>query len=284
MELPADVSLPFIAYGIFKPGELAFLRLKPFVDKVSPFTIRKQLMVRDGVPILNWQHTSAEGTDGFAIAFRKSDQMTAYKAIVDLEPDHQYRWELIDGPGPANILVGRSPEKGSVQFDRFDGGTQWQGEWDPLFTVALEVVEQTLAENSDFQGDLKPLMRLQMAYLLLWSAIERYGTLRYSMGDNPMSKINRIGTESTFATLLATTVSDKRSIQRADRPTDKVTLDPENPKGSMLYYYQVRSNVTHAGKGIVWDHDTLRKSLKELLLIFRAMLSTAFKESQWPQN
>ena len=56
-------------------------------------------------------------------------------------------------------------------------------------------------------------------------------------------------------------------------------LDPSNPKESLKYYYQVRSNITHRGKAATRDFATLRDSLTELHAIFRCVLDAAFDEA-----
>jgi hypothetical protein len=52
-------------------------------------------------------------------------------------------------------------------------------------------------------------------------------------------------------------------------------LDPESPEKAVDYYYQVRSNITHRGKGVGRDYNLLRDSLAELLPIFREVLREA---------
>ena len=51
---------------------------------------------------------------------------------------------------------------------------------------------------------------------------------------------------------------------------------------SVAYYYQVRSNITHRGKGAVRDYDMLRDSLTELLPIFREVLEAAERDAGYP--
>jgi len=68
-------------------------------------------------------------------------------------------------------------------------------------------------------------------------------------------------------------------VQRADRPTDHYELTPDDPRNSLNYYYQIRSNITHRGKGVVRDHDIVRASLKELLEIFTELVRAAFESS-----
>ena len=54
MELPLNTKLPFFAYGIFKKNAISYPNLEPLVHTViSDKYINLQLMVRDGIPILN---------------------------------------------------------------------------------------------------------------------------------------------------------------------------------------------------------------------------------------
>lgn len=175
-----------------------------------------------------------------------------------------------------NVLLGRSPTKGSVESEQ----AEWDGRSDPLFTSALAVIEETLGSSSGFEWDLKPLFRLQMAYLLLWSSIERYVSLRYHLGDKVTEKVNSLAEEAAFAHALQENVKNGRTIFRADRPGEKIVLDPSNPRKSLGYYYQIRSNITHRGKGVVRDHEILKDSLSELLSIFKYVLKEAFADSE----
>lgn len=96
-----------------------------------------------------------------------------------------------------------------------------------------------------------------MAYLLLWSSIERYVSLRYHLGDDVMAKISQLAGEPAFAESLRGNVTKTRTIYRTDRPVDMEILDPGSPGKSLDYYYQVRSNITHRGKSVVQDHKVL---------------------------
>lgn len=200
-----------------------------------------------------------------------------------MEPDKHYRWHVAPVEGtPANVLVGRSPSKGSDHFEH----AEWNGWSDPLFTDALDGVEETLGSPGllVIDQDLKPLFRLQMAYLLLWSSIERYLSLRYHLGEKPNEKVRHLAGEAAFATGLHAHIDEKRRgevVYRADRPGEKEVLDPESPEKAVRYYYQVRSNITHRGKGVVRDYDLLHDSLAELLPIFREVLEEAKRDAGW---
>jgi hypothetical protein len=277
MECPDQIDLPFFAYGIFQPGQLGFLGIRDFVVEVKDSCqIKGTLRIRDGLPIIDPQGTAQ--VSGSILVFKPEASEEAYKRIIEIKPDKHYRWDKsLAQDVSVNVLFGRSPQKGSIEVE----DASWDGENDPLFTSALEVIKETLETGSEFQWDLKPLFRLQMAYLLLWSSIERYVSLRYHLGDEVTKKINNLANEPAFIQALKDNVSNSRSIFRADRPEDKVTLDPMNSKGSLEYYYQIRSNITHRGKTVVKDHEILRDSLSELLNIFQSVLKAAFEAAQY---
>ena len=273
MNPPERKDVPFFAYGVFRPGQLAFHRLKPFIAVVRGASIQGELRERDGLPILD---PDGSGTvSGSLLAFRPEAGTDAYQAIVNLEPDHQYRWDtrLVDGAA-ANVLVGKSPKEGSVPAEQ-----EWDGRNDPLFTVALDIVRETTNANRKFEWDLKPLFRLEMAYLLLWSAIERYLSLRYSLGGSVVAKIRKLADEPAFGEALAELKLTPRELFRADQPRKRVRLDASDPNGCVDYYYQVRSNLAHRGKAVVADHDRVVSALTELSSIFERVLARGFADA-----
>jgi len=94
-----------------------------------------------------------------------------------------------------------------------------------------------------------------------------------------MDKIMQIADDPHFGQLLKRRVNRKHRVQRADRPQDHYELNPDDPKKSLNYYYQIRSNITHRGKAVVRDHQIVRESLKELLEIFTNFLQMSFESS-----
>ncbi|MCK4391806.1 GNAT family N-acetyltransferase [Candidatus Bipolaricaulota bacterium] len=271
---PDDPSLPFIAYGVFRKGELGYLSIADLVEAIEePVSVPGCLYLRDGLPVLDV--TSGSTVAGTLIHFWSGSSREAYERINRIEPDKQYRWETVHvAQTRCNCLAGRSPRKGSVPADE-----GWNGRKDPLFTSAIDVIQETLDANAEFDWDLRPMFRLQMAYLLLWSAIERYASLRYHLGDKPVEKVMEIADDPVFAHLLRSHVSRTHRVQRADRPRDHCVLNPSSPVKSLSYYYQIRSNITHRGKAVVRDHETVRESLRELLCIFDQLLDAAFDAS-----
>lgn len=274
MDGPEDLVRPFFSYGIFRPGQLAFFQLRDLVTRAEPTRARGTLLLRDGLPIAD---SDGQGyIAGALLTFGPGQGAIAYGRVTRMEPDRHYRWHRAELDGViANMLVGRSPKKGSVPCE----DEEWDGWCDPLLTTALEVIQEALASSKGFEWDLKPLFRLQMAYLLLWSSIERYVSLRYHLGDKVAEKISQMAGERAFAKSLRANVTSTRKVYRADRPGDKEVLDPGSPRKSLNYYYQIRSNITHRGKGVVRDHQILWQSLEELLAIFRDVLRAARQEA-----
>ncbi len=98
-----DPSLPFFAYGLFKPGEIAFFQIKDFVQAVVPISVPGALLIRDGVVVLDGTRTK-EVASGVRVEFR--DGATAYDAIQQMEPATQYKWTRADD---MNVLAAVKP-------------------------------------------------------------------------------------------------------------------------------------------------------------------------------
>src|SRR5262249_54943233 len=157
---------------------------------------------------------------------------------ASIEPDKLYRWEIVDVHKArkrmkANVLYGRKPSRGSHPLE----DDKWDGSKEPLFDSALNVVQETLEQNRRFEWDLKPLFRLQMAYMLLWTAIERFAAFKYHLGERATEKVFQLASEPAFNSGLGEIVKEKREVFRADDPDTKETLDPTNPNKALKYYY-----------------------------------------------
>ena len=277
-------DLPFFSYGIFKPGELAYRRLQPFVE-VSPVRAlaHGSLWLRDGLPLLE---PNASGTvAGYLLTFKPGREIEAYQLIDATEPPQHYRWVTITLSEPlqqANALLGRSPAKASVPLEELE----WSGRSDPVFTYAIQTVLQMTEElaTEPFISappdsfDWPRLFRLQMAYLLLWAAMERYAALAYGPNLEPMEKVRQIGSDALFQAAMQSTVARTDRVFDSRDPDSRrsVVLDVRRPGSSAKYYYQVRSNMSHRGKGAWKDGELVRQSLIELLSIFTVMLENAW--------
>jgi hypothetical protein len=282
MQLPRKTEFPFFAYGVFKPGELGFLRIKEFLDperRPLACSVPGQLWVRDGLPIAHLRETNCSQIPGYLIYFRNGSGSNAYARIAELEPDYQYKWSMKRPAGEdAYILEGRNPEDGGERY-----GDDWKGEKDPLFTIGLDVIQEIWEQNHGDAGDHAKLFKLEAAYLLLWSAIERYASLRYHLSDRVEYKVEHIIQDPAFseALLKYVDISRPRIVRSANDPSNQYELNPSDPAGSYHYYRQIRHNTSHRGKSAgSADHSRLSKSLYELLNIFKDLLKKAFDESK----
>ena len=282
---PPQTGLPCFVYGVFMPGELAHSLVEPFLDGAPcEAEARGRLWIRDGLPLL-----SAEGqglVSGYLLRFRPETEASAYEAIGALEPRKHYEWAVLRLQSPeqdALALIGLDLPKGAEEAE----GGQWRSSGDPLFTAGIEVVGQVVAKD----GSQRPLVdkkqnidwhrvfRLEAAYLLLWSAIERYTALRYGPWRDAMQRIKLLGEDPVFAEALLQVDPEFREVLDSRSPSEKKKLLVEKPKKAAEYYYQVRSNLTHRGKAAYGDATTVRESLIELLEIFELMLAATQRQT-----
>jgi hypothetical protein len=272
-------NLPFFSYGLFQPGQPGFSRIRDLVLTAEPgWSTRGKLLERDGLPLLD---QGDEPVRGHLIRFVGDKSAEVYSIINSIEPDKLYRWGTArvikkDRDETANVLFGRKPLKGSFPAEY----KIWDGQKEPLFTKALEVIRKTLDDYKGFEWDLEPFFHLQMAYLLLWCSIERFVSFKYHLGKNANEKVGKLAEDPAFVSALQDRVKagTRREVFRSDDPGEKETLDPSNPSKALAYYYQIRSNITHRGKTAIRDHEMLRESLAELLDIFQRVLEAEFSE------
>lgn len=127
-----------------------------------------------------------------------------------------------------------------------------------------------------------------MAYLLLWSSIERYLSLRYGLrgtkGETKsFEKRHAMAAEDAFQRGIKNEdiISDRRDghvLYRTDRPQVSHKLSRDSAEQTIDYYHQARSNLAHRGKSAPMEFDLLYDSTEELLTIFRDyVLESAFK-------
>ena len=114
-----------------------------------------------------------------------------------------------------------------------------------------------------------------MAYLFLWTIIERYASLSYGPALKPEQKVEEFGEEHAFEQALKRVVirkSKKPLYDSQDPEMDAAYLDPASSASSVKYYRRVRNNLTHRGKGAWNDCEIVRCSLLELQEIVRLVL------------
>lgn len=283
-----NTSLPFFAYGMFKPNEIAWPRIADFAEQTRNCSIQGELRIRDGLLLVTDGSSSVEGS---LVRFLPGKADKGYEAIDKLEPHDLYGWrqdQAFSEPDgsrePANVLYGKSPKQGSYPFD--ETVRKWRSRDDPLFTTALDVVADVAkASTGDEERDF---FHSLMAYLLLWSAIERFATLRYRIGrlkqgDAVLQRVLCVAGELSFISALKQSVPPERKCSKVHdtrNPSCKEVLDVNRPEKAMKYYYQVRSNIVHRGKSAYAEWKLVRDSLVELSAIFGEVLNVSLGDRQ----
>jgi hypothetical protein len=162
--------------------------------------------------------------------------------------------ELKVGTSIANVLQGKKMTRGRPDSPRRRPMDLSQ---DPVFEYVLQAVDEIAGElaNDPFESappqsfDWPRFFRLQMAYLLLWSAIEQFSAFAYGPSLDPGARLKAFGTDPQFIAAfgrqscsLIQEVSDSRD------PGARTRLDKDRPDKAAEFYYQVRSNLSHRGK------------------------------------
>jgi hypothetical protein len=149
-----------------------------------------------------------------------------------------------------------------------------------MFNEGLDLVRRVVNEHGEEPFDATPpdsfdwerLFRLQMAYLFIWTIVERYVALAHGPALDPGQKIEALGQDAIFAEAVSEVAREDRVADSRD-PADTYRLDPTDPVRSAKYYYQVRNNLIHRGKGTWRDGEIVRQSLTEMLGIVERLLS-----------
>lgn len=274
MNLPQEMFLPFFVYGALKPGLPAYESIRRFViDEPDRVWVSGELFVRDGLPLLVLNGHSC--VYGYLIYWQPGLENEAYQAVCDFEPRKHYEWKEIELPDTvrANVLAVRDRNRGNPQplFSR-----EWKLTGDPAFGEGLQVVFEVIAElERNSQWDIwQMFFRAQMAYLLLWSILERLSALCFGPAHDPMQRVKRLHQLSGMDGLVSTYVCRQDRVSDSRDPRDTYQLDASNPKKCFEYYYQVRSNLSHRGKAVHNEVDKVVKSLSELASITKAYLQS----------
>ena len=277
LNIPKNTSLPFFAYGIFKPGQLAYSKIEDCVKTHYSYEINYRMLMRDGVPLITPAGDKSRArTAGHLIYFKEKCSKTAYETISENMHAKLYEWKEIKlGENKSNVLMGANPKMGSSGIKSRPGN--YDGRDDPYFKEAIEVVENELNDENKHWSNINDFFKLQMSYLLLWTAIERYTSLKYNC-PKIWQKWKKLSNEDVFKESLKKHVKKQRKVYSAD-DLREYALNPKKPYYSIKYYYTIRCNAAHRGKALHADDYIIRQSLKELLEIFKDILKDTFDET-----
>ena len=209
------------------------------------------------------------------IHFKSHLGESAYDFINSLEPDKLFRWsvKLDENSNPFNLLIGKSPNKGSESIQELHNN--YSTTKDPYFTTGLAMLNEFKLPEWDWE--LKGSFEIQMRYMFLWTIIERFTFLRYSLGANTNKRVHLLEKNEYFISGLKKYVSNERKIFNTQDLEHEV-LKLDNPKKAIKFYYQVRNNLTHRGKGISKDYYILIECYNELFKIIQFVIKNTLDE------
>ena len=271
---PDDIDKPFFAYGIFKKGQIAHFKLELFVCEVDEEAEIEncELKMRDGFPLVSG--TSRLKTKGHVLFFHKKHREHAYDAICKSLADDLYEWgtRTVNGQ-EVNVLFGKNPDDGAYTLDNDDGiyNNNYDGGKDIFFRELIEFLnlefEKFEGRPMDYDGDRNDIFRLQMIYMMLWSAVDRYCKLKYGAINYIRHNLNLFSQDKVFTDSL--------------KECDLMEPSPNLPylhkfDSPMDLYYDVRCNVVHRGKDWNGNIKVLYHSLNNLLVIFDNVTKKSF--------
>jgi hypothetical protein len=244
-----------------------FLEGKPKKAKAPGY-----LMVRDGLPLLTSHEESCDAVEGFLMHWSPGREGEAYGVVCAFEPRGQYEWATVTlkTGESANALFIRDPRDGNPQpFDN----PKWLISDDAAFGPGLKEVRKMLSEINAMPGNVDDwtawprFYRCQMAYLLLWSILERLSAFCFGPGMDPTKRVKSFHELLGMPELVEEIVKREDKVSDSRKASDIFRLDRTNAKKCFLYYYQLRSNLSHRGKGVKNEYTRLHDSLTELLEI-----------------
>lgn len=292
--LPTNCNNPLLTYGLFKPGQLAFSQIEGRCKKkITPVYIEGTLKHVNGMPVLlkKFNGERDDPVKGYIIRFKSGRGRSVYNTICNSKDMHIYSWDTIEYNGEEiNILVSADPKKMIDLFENPDISdsmlNMYDYHWkhDPVYKNAITFLDSRLNDLGSrirFMGyeDIPKaallFVEVQSLYMVLWSALDRFLTFRYSMFQS--TNVKKLSEEEFFEDAIREYVQSDFTVTSAQN-LKQITVNKENPKCCAQYYYTLRNNVVHTGKMNVKETRKLFKALCELKLIFEYILDAVEDE------
>lgn len=281
--VPSDLNLPFFAYGIFRSNELAWPRIQDVVETAERSRLVDWVIrLRNGLPVLIEQ--AGGSVEGDCVYF--SNPIVGYQAVGGSEPSGEYKWQTLitEAGNRCNALIAVKPKRGVSDEPIFG----WTSADDPSFVHGMAAVAAAVTEVRvgliekkpwlDTPSDWDAFFRLQGAFLVLWSIIERLASFRFGaefvqVGNSSTTtgKIYELATVDEFrdamrrAEIRSQTVYSVRE-NRAKRSLSNGEIDDllKSTETTLRAWYQIRSNITHRGKSASSDNQTVLNATVDL--------------------
>ena len=282
VEIPDDelfYDRPYFAYGIFKKGQLAYSKIADCVENVEPGEVPYKMNIRDGVPAIKKEYSDCN-TIGDKIYFTDDKKVEAYKIISDTQLGNIYKWDTTDIDGETfNILM---TENLNGTFVSFDKNNEYLGDFDgkndPFFFKVPQFIREEL-DKIDYEDECA-IFKIQMYYMLIWSAIDRYCALKYDVSKNQGDYLKALSKDTVFQQALYSINPEPRGSIHSARNATPLYFNINRPNFIVNFYYTIRSNVAHRGKEDGNKIDDLEKSLRDVLNIFDKMIENTFDDEE----
>jgi len=267
----------FFAYGIFKEGQIAYSKIKEFVNEplTSDGEINRTMLLRDGAPLIT-DVVSNDLTKGNKIHFLKGKEEEAYDAICKTQPERLYKWSIVEiDKDYYNVLIGTNTNGSSLHCD--DNGNyldNFDGRNDPYFSDLISFIR---SELRTLKYDDNTMFKLQMYFMILWSAIERYCTLKYDVSDRQGDYLDALSNDQIFINVLQNTKLKRKAPIFSAKTGFPFYFNTNKADFVIKYYYTLRSNAVHRGKDRKIKEGLLKESLEELLILFEKLIYETFK-------
>lgn len=273
------LNLPFFAYDVFKPGEIAYSRIKEFIDEdksIIDYRVEYPLDIINGVPFL-FKSRGYYRTLGSLLYFNSEDDASkAYEIISQAKSFKLYGWTTInDGFVRMNVLVGKNK---IIKVQYHENRGEYHSKEDPMIVNVLYTIWNNilpLLGSKQFSDD--NFFNLQMNYTMLWSSIDRYLVFKYGK-RNQQENLVCLANEKSFedAVLLFSDKNDRNPEVLSNEDYRRFKLDKKRPLCCIRYYYTIRCNVVHTGKSQYDDYELLKYATLELLQIYMYVLRDSF--------
>ena len=278
--LPNDISLPFIAYGFFKPHQLAFSQIKKYQKKFYKVKIKGIMRYLNWMPVLIKHKTNEFIVDAYLIYFKENYREKAYKTIGYSKNTNIYSWEeyQINKKIKANVLFA-SDESSLPSFKVYSSNYEWREDF--IFERVIKYLDDTISRlERESELDLghcnfNELMEIQSLYMLLWSALDRFLSFRY--GKTQKANVLALSEEDFFKKALHEHSGYPYKVY-SNQDLRNYELNPFKPTCSILYYYTLRNNFVHTALNETDDIKMIWGAIKDLTNIYKDVLEAVAKE------
>lgn len=288
--LPNDTSLPFLAYGFFKPHQLAYSRIKGYIyNRPKNVKINNILNHVNGMPVLEYETRDNLEVDAYIMEFKYRKQKKAYNIIGGSKKIFIYKWDVITiEDKEVNVLMNSSDKSFPIytyKWDTYD----WRD--DPIFKYTLLYLDENITklknslDTQSVEKNFISFIDVQSLYMTLWTALDRFLTFRYGYYQN--RNVKELSKEYFFKEALEKHYDAlyqmnffENEYQNKDwqknvfsaKYLTEYELNPDKPGCSAMYYYTLRNNVVHAGKMLPQEVNIILNALLGLTEIFRDIL------------